>query len=79
MALFMKRFGIFMMKKAYRARRKKSSFKSKDEPRRCFKCNRKLDHLIADCPYNSDNDDDNKKSKKKEKKEKKESKMTFKK
>ena len=76
MALFVKRFGKFMVKKGYRARRKKPS-KSKDEARRCFKCGSK-DHLVAQCPYNSDNDDDDKKSKKKEKKEKKE-KMTFKK
>ncbi|XP_066374882.1 uncharacterized protein [Miscanthus floridulus] len=78
MALFMKRFDKFMMKKGYHVRRNKSSSKNKDEPRKCFKCNSK-DHLIAEYPYNSDNDDDNKKSKKKEKKEKKESKMTFKK
>jgi hypothetical protein len=79
-ALFVKRFGKFMVKKGYHARRKKSSSKSKDEARRCFKWNSK-DHLIAECPYNSDNDDDNKKSKKKDKKEKKEKKdkMTFKK
>ena len=40
----------------------------------------KQGHLVAQCPYNSDNDDDNKKNKKdeKEKKEKKD-KMTFKK
>ena len=39
------------------------------------------DHLIAQCPYNSDNDDDNdkKKSKKKDKKEKKEKNVTLKK
>jgi hypothetical protein len=74
MALFVKRFGKFMVKKGYRAKRKKSSSKSKDEARRCFKCNIK-DHLITECPYNSDNDDDSKKSKKKEKNGKK----TFKK
>ncbi|XP_066365400.1 uncharacterized protein [Miscanthus floridulus] len=74
MALFVKKFGKFMMKKGYPARRKKRSSKSKDEPRRCFKCNSK-DHLIADCPHNSDNDDD----KKIKKKGKKESKMTSKK
>ena len=79
MALFVKRFGKFMMKKGYRARRKKKSFKNKDEPRRCFKCESK-DHLVAQCLHNSDNDDDDKKSKKdkKEKKEKKD-KMTIKK
>ncbi|XP_066360876.1 uncharacterized protein [Miscanthus floridulus] len=69
MAIFVKRFGKFMKKKGYHARREKSSSKGKDEPRRCFKCNSK-DHLIADCPYNSDNDDDKKgKKKKKDKNE----------
>ena len=79
MALFVKRFGKFMMKKGYHARRKKSSPKNKEESIRCFNCGSK-DHLVAQCPYNSDNSDDNKKNKKdkKEKKEKKE-KMTFKK
>jgi hypothetical protein len=63
MALFVKRFSKFMMKKGYCARRKKSSFKNKEESRRCFKCETK-DHLVARCPYNSDNDDNDKKSKK---------------
>ena len=78
MALFVKRFGKFIVKKGYRARRKMSSSRNKDETRRCFKCGSK-DHLVAQCPYNSDNDDD-KKNKKKDKKEKKEKKdkMTFK-
>ncbi|XP_066333233.1 uncharacterized protein [Miscanthus floridulus] len=74
MALFVKRFGKFMMKKGYRARRKKRSSKNKDEPRRCFKCNSK-DHLIVDYTHNSDNDDD----KNIKNKGKKESKMIFKK
>jgi hypothetical protein len=65
MALFVKRFGKFIVKKGHRARRKKLLSKSKDEARRCFKRNSK-DHLIVECPYNSDNDDDNKKSKKKD-------------
>ena len=78
MALFVKRFGKFMVKKGYRARRKKSSSKNKEESRRCFKCGSK-DHLVAQCPYNSDNDDDDKKSKKdKKKKKEKKDKMTFK-
>jgi hypothetical protein len=79
MTLFIKRFGKFMVKKGYRARRKKSSSKNKEELRRCFKCGSK-DHLVAQCPFNSDNDDNDKKSKKdeKEKKEKKD-KMTIKK
>jgi hypothetical protein len=77
--LFVKRFGKFMVKKGYRAKRKKSSSKNKKESRRCFKC-RSKGHLIAQCPYNSDNNDDDKKSKKKDKKEKKEKdKMTIKK
>jgi hypothetical protein len=76
MALFVKRFGKFKVKNGYRARRKKSSSKNKEESRRCFKCESK-DHLVTQCPYNSDNDDDDKNSKK-EKKEKKD-KMTFKK
>jgi hypothetical protein len=76
----MKRFGKFIVKKGYRVKRKKSSFKNKKELRRCFKC-RSKNHLVAQCTYNSDNDDDDKKSKKKDKKEKKEKKdkMTFKK
>ena len=76
MALFVKRFDKFMMKKGYHARRKKLSSRNKDESRRCFKCGSK-DHLVAQCPYNSENEDDDKKDKK-EKKEKKD-KMTFKK
>ena len=64
MALFVKRFGKVMVKKGYRARKRKSS-KSKDEARRCFKCGSK-DHLVAQCPYNSENEDDDKKGKKKE-------------
>ena len=43
--------------------------------RRCYKC-KSLDHVVVDCPYNSDNDEDEKKHKK-DKKEKKEKKMTF--
>ena len=70
MALFVKKFGKFMMKKGYHARRKKSSSKNKEESRRCFNCGSK-DHLVAQCPYNSNNDDDNKKNKK-DKKEKRE-------
>jgi hypothetical protein len=54
------------MKKGCGARRKKASSKNKEEPRRCFKRKSK-DHLIADCPYNSDNDDNEKKNKKKDK------------
>ena len=68
MALFVKRFSKFMVKKGYRARRKKSSSNNKEESRRCFNCGSK-DHLVAQCPHNSDKDDD-KKNKKKDMKEK---------
>jgi hypothetical protein len=47
--LFVKRFGKFMVKKGYRARRKKSSSKNKEGSRRCFKHGSK-DHLIAQYP-----------------------------
>jgi hypothetical protein len=69
------------VKKGYHGRKKKSSSKNKEDSRKCFKCGSK-DHLVAQYPYNSDNDDDDdKKSKKKDKKEKKEKKdkMTIKK
>ena len=74
MALFVKRFGKFMVKD-YHARRKKSSSNNNEESRSCFKCGSN-DHLVAQYPYNSDNDDDDKKSKKKNKKDKKD-KMTI--
>ena len=50
--------------------------------RRCYRCKSK-DHVVANYPYNSDNDEDEKKkhkkdkNEKKEKKEKKEKRMTF--
>ena len=47
--------------------------------RRCYNC-KSPDHVVANCPYNSDNDEDEKnkhKKDKKEKKEKKEKRMTF--
>jgi hypothetical protein len=51
----------------------------KEYVRLCNKC-KSPDHIITDCPYNSDNEEDEKKKKdKREKKEKKEKKMTFKK
>ncbi|XP_066396387.1 uncharacterized protein [Miscanthus floridulus] len=75
----LQRFDKFMVKKGYYARRKKSSSRNKDEARKCSKCGSK-DHLIAQCPYNSENEDDDKKDKKKDKKEKKEKdNLTFKK
>ena len=79
MALFVRKMGKFLKKKSYGARKRRDNFKIKDYVRRCFKCKSK-DHVVADCPYNSDNDENEKKKEKerKEKKEKeKEKKMTF--
>ena len=70
---FVWRFGKFMKKKGYGARKRRDQSKNKEQPRRCYKCKSK-DHLVAECPYNSDSDDD-----KKEKKKDKKDKMTFKK
>jgi hypothetical protein len=77
MALFVLKMGKFMKKKGYGARKRRDHTKSKEYVRRCYNC-KSLDHVVADCPYNSDNDEDEKKHKKdkKEKKEK-EKKMTF--
>ena len=55
-----------MKKKGYGARK-----------RRYYNC-KSPNHVVVNCPYNSDNDeDDKKKDKKEKKKEKKEKKMTF--
>ena len=69
MALFVRKVGRFMKKKSYGARKRRDNNKSKDYVRRCYNCKSK-DHVVADCPYNSDNDEDEKKEKK-ENKEKK--------
>ena len=76
MTLFVCKFGKFMKKKGYGARKRRDNNKSKDYVRRCYNCKSK-DHVVADCPYNSDNDEDEKKKHKKDKKEKKEKRMTF--
>jgi hypothetical protein len=67
--------GKFMKKKGYSARKRRDH--NKKYVRRCYKC-KSSDHVVAECPYNSDNDEDEKKKRKKEKKEKKERKMPFK-
>ena len=61
-----------MKKKGYGARKRRDQNKSKEYVRRCYKCKSK-NHVVANCPYNSDNDENDKK----EKKEKKEKKMIF--
>jgi hypothetical protein len=65
-----------MNKKGYGSRKRRDHFKNKEYARLCYKC-KSPNHIMADCPYNSDSEDNEKK--KKEKKEKKEKKMTFKK
>jgi hypothetical protein len=70
MALFVRKFGKFMKKKGYDARKIRDNIKSKEYMRRCYNC-KSSDHIAVDYPYNSDNDEDEKK-KQKEKKEKKE-------
>ena len=70
--------GKFMKKKGYGARKRRDHIENKEYMRRCYNC-KSPDHVVADCPYNSDNDEDEKKKENKEKKEKKEKKMTFKK
>jgi hypothetical protein len=74
-----------MMKKGYISRKRRYHFKNKEYARLCYKC-KSSNHIMVDCPYNSDNEDNEKKKSKKEKKEKKkkknkrkEKKMTFKK
>ena len=65
---------------SYGARKRRDHIKSKEYVRRCYNC-KSSNHVVADCPYNSDNNGDEKKKKhkkdKNEKKEKKEKRMTF--
>ena len=78
MVLFVRKMGKFM-KKGYGARKRRDHIKSKEYVRRCYNC-KSPDHVVANCPFNSDNDEDEKnkhKKDKKEKKEKKEKRMTF--
>jgi len=60
-------------KKGYHTRKRRYHFKNKEYVRLCYKC-KSSDHIVVDCPYNSDNDEHDKKNKKK-KKEKKEKNM----
>ena len=74
MALFVRKLGKFMQKKGYGSRKRRGH--NMEYVRRCYKC-KSLDHVVVNCPYNSDNDEDEKKKHKKDKKEKKEKGMTF--
>ena len=60
MTLFVRKMGKFMKKKGYGARKRRDHTKSKKYVRRCYNC-KSPDHVIVDCPYNSDNDADEKK------------------
>ena len=51
MALFVRKMGEFMKKKGYGARKRRDH--NKEYVRRCYKYKSK-DHVIADCPCNSD-------------------------
>jgi hypothetical protein len=76
MALLVCKMGKFMKKRGYGVRKRRDHMK--EHVRLCYKY-KSPDHIVADCPYNSDNEEDEKKKKKKDKKKKKEKKMTFKK
>jgi hypothetical protein len=78
MALFVKQFGKFMKNKGYRARRMKNPSKKNEQTMRCFRCHSK-DHLIAKCPYDSDDKDVIKKERKKQKKKQEKKKSSHKK
>ena len=67
-----------MKKKGYHIRKRRDHSKNKEYVRIFYKC-KSPDHVVAECPYNSDNDEHEKKKYKSEKKDKKEKKMIFKK
>jgi hypothetical protein len=58
--------GKFMKKKSYGARKRRDH--NKEYVRRCYKC-KSSDHIVADCPYNSDNVEDKRRSIRRRRKE----------
>jgi hypothetical protein len=76
MALLVPKMGKFMKKRGCGARKRRDHMK--EHVRLCYKC-KSPNNIIADCPYNSDNEEDEKKKKDKKEKKEKEKKMTFKK
>jgi hypothetical protein len=78
LALFVRKFGKMKKKKGYHTSKRRDHSKNKEYERLCYKC-KSLDHIVADCPYNSDNEDNEKKNKKEKKERKEKKKMTFKK
>ena len=61
-----------MKKKGHHTRNRRDHFKNKEYVRLCYKC-KSPNHVVAECPYNSENDENDKKykSEKKEKEKKK--------
>jgi len=66
LALFVNKFGMTMKKKGYHRRKRRDHFKNMEYVRLCYKC-KSPDHIVADCPYNSDNYEHDKKNKKEKK------------
>jgi hypothetical protein len=67
MALLLCKMGKFIKKRGYGARKRRDYMK--EHVRLCFEC-KSLDHIVANCPYKSDNEEDKKKKDKKEKERK---------
>jgi len=65
--LFICKFSKMMKKKGYHTRKRRDNFKNKEYVRLCYKC-KSPDHIVVDCPYNSDNNEYEKKNKKEKKK-----------
>jgi hypothetical protein len=66
LALFVRKFGKMMKKKGYHTRKRRDHSKNKEYVRLCYKC-KSLDHIVVDCPYNSDNEENEKNKNKKKK------------
>ena len=52
-----------MKKKGYHTRKRRDHSKNKKYVRLCYKC-KSPNYVVAECPYNSDNDENEKKDKK---------------
>ena len=74
----MRKFGKMIKKKGYGARKRRDHTMKKEYVILCYNC-KSPSHVLAECPYNSDNEENEKKKKKdkKENKENKEEKITF--
>jgi hypothetical protein len=56
LALFVCKFGKMKKKKGYHTRKRRDHSKNKEYARLCYKC-KSPNHIMVDCPYNSDNED----------------------